>query len=473
MNSYQTIFRVVGLLVLIVVVGASGYLIGRSSDSTSLGIEEAQVSAASEQTVLYWQAPMNPSEIYDAPGKSAMGMDLIPVYDDENSQDSGSIISIDPMTVQNMGVRTEIVQVKSFGRTIRAVGEVNYDEDHLQIVNSKISGWIEAIHVTFVGEEIQEGAPLMDIYSPELVSTQEEFLLALRTREAIPPSAAASIRADADRLVSAARTRLEYWDIPEETISRLESTGEVRKTIRIVAPSSGVIIERNAIEGAFIKAGVDLFRIADLSSVWVHASFFDNEVPWISVGQPVEMELSYLPGKIYSGRVDFIYPFLREKARDVHVRLVFRNSGDYDLKPGMYANVELEGRSIPNAIVVPTEAIIRSGARAVAFVSLGDGKFEPREVEVGEVGGQDNHETRILSGLEGGEMIVTSAQFMLDSESRLQEAIKKMLAPQVGDDLPAAMVDPGGMQDAEMTDMPKADSAVDDGETDHSQMGHD
>ena len=186
---------------------------------------------------------------------------------------------------------------------------------------------------------------------------------------------------------------------------------------------------RNAIEGAYVEVGEDLFRIADLRTVWVHASFYDNEVPWISDGQSVEMELSYLPGKTYAGRVSYVYPYLRERARDVHVRLIFSNP-DLDLKPGMYANVQLQGKVIPDAVVVPSEAVIRSGARAIVFVVHGAGRFEPREVLLGEEGGAGNNYIRILRGLQGSEEIVTSAQFMLDSESRLQEAIRKMIQGQ-------------------------------------------
>jgi Cu(I)/Ag(I) efflux system membrane fusion protein/cobalt-zinc-cadmium efflux system membrane fusion protein len=283
----------------------------------------------------------------------------------------------------------------------------------------------------------------MDIYSPELVTTQEEYLLALRNAERVKSSGIASIKADADKLLESARKRLEYWDIPAEEIERLRQSGEVKKTIQLKAPATGVVIQKHAIEGAFIKAGMDLFQIADLRTVWVHASFYENEVPWIRERQPVNMELSYLPGKEYSGSVSYIYPYLREKARDVHVRLIFSNP-DLDLKPGMYANVELQGKVIPDALVVPTEAVIRSGERTLVFVVRGEGKFEPREIRIGEEGGPGHTYLRVLSGLLDGEEIVTSAQFMLDSESRLQEAIQKMLNERQAmqmEDTPVPMTD--------------------------------
>jgi Cu(I)/Ag(I) efflux system membrane fusion protein/cobalt-zinc-cadmium efflux system membrane fusion protein len=393
------------------------------------GAQEAP--AAGEREILYWQAPMNPQEIYDRPGKSAMGMDLIPVYADEAGTRNGGMVQIDPGTVQNMGIRTADVVRMDFSRYIRTVGEVEYDEERLYLVNAKVSGWIESLHVNFIGEEVRTGDPLLEIYSPELVTTQEEYLLAVRNHERISESESPVAHADAEKLLASARTRLEYWDIPESEIERLERSGEVRKTILLLAPATGIVVEKNAIQGAHINAGTDLFQIADLRTVWVHASFYDNEVPWIVQGQPVEMELSYLPGKTYQGRVSYIYPFLREKARDVHARLVFQNP-NLDLKPGMYANIRLTGRTIPDALVVPSESVIRSGQRSLVFVDHGQGKFEPREVSLGEVGGVGNTEIRVLGGLLAGERIVTSAQFMLDSESRLQEAIQKMLSARTG-----------------------------------------
>jgi len=354
-------------------------------------------------------------------------MDLVPVYDDTAGNDQDGTVSIDPATVQNMGIRTEKVVREDFSRIIRTIGEVAYDEEKLFLVNAKISGWIEKLYVNFVGAQVTEGDPLLEIYSPELVTTQEEFLLAVRNHQKISQTDYPVAHLDAEKLQESARKRLEYWDIPDAEILRLVETGEVSKTILLLAPETGIVVEKKAIEGAFISAGTDLFQIADLRTVWVHASFYDNETPWISEGQRVEMELSYIPGTTYKGRVSYIYPFLREKARDVHVRLIFSNP-NLDLKPGMYANIKLTGKTIANALIIPSEAVIRSGERSIVFVDQGEGRFEPREIRIGEVGGTGNTSIRVLSGLSEGESIVTSAQFMLDSESRLQEAIKKMLA---------------------------------------------
>lgn len=380
-----------------------------------------------ERKILYWQAPMNPTEIYDHPGKSAMGMDLIPVYEDEAGLGSGGVVRINPAVVQNMGVRSAEVQRMDFTRKIRTVGKVDYNEDKLYDVNTKISGWVEKLYVNFTGEFVKKGQPLLEIYSPELVTTQEEYLLALKNQQLVEKSSFQAIKEGAETLLESTRKRLYYWDIPESEIKRLEKTREVKKTVMLQAPASGMVAETDVVEGAFVREGTKLFRIADLSSVWVHASIYDYELPWIEEGQRARMELSYLPGKVYTGRVSYIYPYLREKARDIHVRLEFPNP-NLNLKPGMYVNVELQGRVIPDALVIPSEAVIRSGERTIVFVVRGEGRFEPREIRVGEEGGPENRYVRVLSGLLDGERVVTSAQFMLDSESRLQEAIQKMLS---------------------------------------------
>ncbi|MEX0601077.1 MAG: efflux RND transporter periplasmic adaptor subunit, partial [Rhodothermales bacterium] len=376
-----------------------------------------------DREILYWQAPMNPEEIYDSPGKSNMGMDLVPVYADEEPTEG--TVRIDPVTVQNMGIRTARVERGPFARTIRAVGNIVYNEETLYTVSTKISGWVEALHVDYTGQDVRKGDVLLEIYSPELVSTQKEYLLALRTLEMVENGGSEQAIADARSLTESARQRLLYWDIDESVIDDLERTGEVLRTLPLRAPASGVVVHKNIQAGKYISAGVDVYRIADLSTVWLEANLYDNEIPWIEVGQRARVEMSYVPGKTYTGRVDFVYPYLNENERHVRVRLVFPNPG-YQLKPGMYANVLIDVPTRDDVLKIPERAVIRSGTRNVALVARGEGKFEPRELELGAEGGDE--EVEVLSGLREGEEIVTSSQFLLDSESRLQEAIQKMLA---------------------------------------------
>jgi len=377
--------------------------------------------------ILYWQAPMDPTEIYDKPGKSKMGMDLVPVY--ENDVASGSSVSIDPATVQNMGVRIALVERTDFSRVIRTVGKVDYNEEKIFVVSPKISGWIEKLYVDYTGKEVKKNQPLLEIYSPDLVTTQQEYLLALKNKELISDTKYESIREGAESLLNSTRQRLLYWDIPVSEIKKLEQRGTVKKTLTLESPATGVVIHKNAVEGLHVKEGTSLYQIADISKIWVYVSIYDNEAPWIKVGQKAQMELSYMPGEKLQGRVSYIYPYLNDKARDIKVRLEFNNPG-FELKPGMYSNVQIQTSPIKDAIVVPTEAVIRSGQRNIVFVARDGGRFEPREVTVGEE--SESRQIRIISGLLGNEQVVVSAQFLLDSESRLQEAIQKMLAEKSG-----------------------------------------
>ncbi|HID38078.1 MAG TPA: efflux RND transporter periplasmic adaptor subunit [Calditrichaeota bacterium] len=417
---------------------------------------EKTAEQSGERKILYWQAPMNPTEIYDRPGKSKMGMDLIPVYEDQVS--SGSSVQIDPVTVQNMGVRTARVQRIDFSRTLRTVAKIEYNEKKLYTVSSKISGWIEKLYVDYTGKPVRKGQTLLEIYSPELVTTQQEYLLALKNQRMVADSKFASVREGAHSLLNASRQRLSYWDIPQAEIKRLEESGTVRKSLSLISPANGVVTHKNAIDGMHVKEGQDLYQIADLSTVWVLASIYDSEAPWIRVGQEAEIELPYAPGKILTGKITYIYPYLDEKARDLKIRLEFPNPG-LQLKPGMYANVLIQTSPIKDALVVPVEAVIRSGKRNLVFIAREGGRFEPRDVRIGEE--SDDGKIRIIEGLLGNEEIVISAQFLLDSESRLQEAIQKMLAEKTGSVQKESSAKPE-------TDHIKSKSPVD--ETDHSGM---
>jgi len=381
----------------------------------------ASTTPKGERKIKYWRAPMDPTYISDEPGKSPMGMDLVPVYEDEIAEGA---ISIDPITVQNMGLRTALVGRGELTKTIRTVGHIDYDEKKLYIVNSKITGWIEKLLVNTTGEVVQEGQPLLEIYSPELVSTQEEYLSALKNYSELKDSRYEEARAGALELLNSTQKRLEYWDIDESQIENLKRTGEIRKTLTLFSPTNGVVLHKNAVEGAHVKAGSDLFRIADFSTVWVLAHIYEYELPYIKLGQKAKMSLSYLPGEVFQGKVIYIYPYLDQKTRDVKIRLEFPNP-QYRLKPEMYANVVIESQLSGQRILIPEEAVIRSGKREIVFVDMGEGKYAPREITTG-VSGQ-GEVVEVKKGLFPGEIIVVSGQFMLDSESKTQEAIQKMI----------------------------------------------
>jgi len=391
-------------------------------------LKAGMIDPKTGKKIKYWAAPMDPTYIRNEPGKSPMGMDLVPVYaEDGEEKEPASTIRIDPVTIQNMGVRLGRVERKPLIKHIRTFGNITYDERQIYAVNTKFNGWIEKLYVDFVGETVKKGQPLFEIYSPELLTAQEEYLLALEQNSDLKDSSYASIREGAQRLLKASHTRLRYWDLSEKQIKKIENTGTVQKTLTIYSPARGVVIKKIAFQGHHVKAGEHLYEIADLSKVWVDVDIYEYEFPWVRKGMPAKMELSYIPGKIFSGNVLFVYPFLTAKTRTARLRLEFPNP-DYQLKPDMYVNVTLESAIAGDSLVIPQEAVIDSGVRKVVFVALGKGKFQPREVKLGVEG--NDYELQVLEGLHENEEIVISAQFMLDSESRLREAIQKMLEVQ-------------------------------------------
>ena len=383
-------------------------------------VEEVVKSAEGRRRIAYWGAPMDPDFRADSPGKSPMGMDLIPVYDDELG--TSGTVQIDPVTVQNIGVKTALVERRQLNRKVRTVGRVDYDETGMTDVNTKVAGWVEKLFVEYTGQEVKKGQPLLELYSPELVAAQEEYLTALGYVRRLEQRAAEDVIQGARDLLKASAQRLRYWDITEQQIDDLERTGRARRSMIIFSPQEGIVVHKAVFEGAHIKSGQHLYRIADLSRVWVYAEIYEYELPWVKVGQEATVELSYLPGKILRGEVAYIYPFLEAKTRTVKVRLIFDNAA-LELKPEMYANVNIQSLVSRDALVVPGQAIIHSGARDIVVVALGEGRFQPRQVKLGV---EANGFYQVLEGLRPGDEILTSAQFLIDSESNLKAAVSSM-----------------------------------------------
>jgi len=377
--------------------------------------QEISSSDTKKGKILYWRAPMNPTEIYDKPGKSAMGMDLVPVYEDDITDQKA--VKIDPVIQQNMGIRLGKVKKGPLVHTVRTYGHITPDETLTAQVNLKTSGWIEKLFVDFTGKYVKKGEPLFEIYSPDLVAAQEEYLVAHRALKRMPGGTGKG-------LIVSSRRRLLYFDVPESEIEAIEKSGKAKKTLMIRSPLSGFVIERKAEEGSYIKTGTKVFQIADLSRVWVDAHIYEYELSWIAKGQRAEMTLPYLPGRIFKGTVAYVYPYLQPKTRDLVIRLVFQNP-EMELKPEMYADVFIKAALKGEGLMVPSEAVIRSGQRNVVFVSMGEGKFMPRDVLLGP--SLDHGQVQVLVGLMVGEEVVVSGQFLLDSESNLKEAVRKML----------------------------------------------
>ena len=387
-----------------------------------------QAAPAVERQIAYWRAPMDPSFTSDQPGTSPMGMDLIPVYEDELG--ASGTVQIDPVTVQNIGVKTARVERQQLTRKVRTVGRVDYDETGMTDVNTKMAGWVEKLHVDYTGQVVEKGQPLLEIYSPELVAAQEEYLTALDYQLRLERSASGEVAQGGRDLLSAAGQRLRYWDITERQIAELEESGQVKRTMTVYSPQEGIVVHKAVFDGAHIKSGEHLYRIGNLSRVWVYADVYEYELPWVKVGQEAEVELSYLPGKVFRGRVTYIYPFLEPQTRTVKVRMSFDNP-ELELKPEMYANVSIRSMVSRDALVVPVQSVIRSGERNIVVADLGDGKFQPREVELGV---ESDGLYQVLEGVRQGDTIVTSAHFLIDSESNLKAAVSGMSSapPAVG-----------------------------------------
>ncbi|MFZ1984086.1 MAG: efflux RND transporter periplasmic adaptor subunit [Desulfatitalea sp.] len=417
-----------------------GYWLGTMGKGHETAAPAPQApAAATERKVKYWKSSMEPGYVRDTPGKDTMGMDLVPVYEGEATEAGG--ITIDPVTIQNMGVRTAQVTRRDLRRTIRAVGLVAYEDQGRFSVNSKIEGWIERLYINQSGQFVKKGQALMEIYSPELVAAQQEYLLALNANKRLAGSTLASAADGALRLLEAARTRLSYWDINEAQIRELEQTGQVRKRMTLYSPFSGVVTMKQANEGMRIMGGEELLQISDISKVWINADIFEYELPWVQPGRPAQVEIPFAPGKPLAGKIAYIYPYVQNETRTVKARIELANPG-FALKPDMYANVLIEGRPAVGALAIPGDAVLNSGKGQTVFVAGGEGRFEPRVVRTGL--SDEQGFVQILSGLSEGENVVTSAQFMLDSESNLREAIQKMMespaapdgtAPQDNEDL--------------------------------------
>jgi Cu(I)/Ag(I) efflux system membrane fusion protein len=317
---------------------------------------------------------------------------------------------------QFLGVVLTPVVTRRLAREIRTVGRVEYDERKLAFVNTKFAGWIERLDVDFTGVYVRKGQTLMAIYSPDLVSAQEEYLLAMKAVRSMPGGASSS-----RELLDASRRRLLSWDIRESHIQDLERTGRARRTLDIHSPISGYVIEKMALQGLRVEPGMNLYKIADISRVWVDAAIYQNEVPLVKLGQEATVQLSYAPGETLTGRVAYVYPYLDEETRTVTVRIEFANP-EAKLKPGMYAEVLLRSDQ-GEALAVPKSAVLDTGSRKLVFVSRGEGRFDPREIRTGYLAG-DYYQ--VLEGLRAGEQVVTSANFLIDSESQLSTATGQM-----------------------------------------------
>ena len=406
---------VIGIIAMVIVV--AGYFIFFNSSSSQVQNGKAMQG---EKKVLYWRAPMDPNEIYDHPGKSKMGMDLVPVY--ENAGGAEGVVEIDPAVEQNMNLKTAVVEKKNLSSRVITNGILTTDEQREYIVTTRVNGWVEKLYVNYTGQVVKKGEKLMDIYSPELVAAEQEMLTALSYQSSVKNSGINEVATSGNELLKNAVRKLELLEIPDAEINRLKETKEVKTDITLYAQNAGTVIEKNVVEGQKIMAGMPLLHIADLSSLWLTADIYEYELNKIDVGSRASIKYNYLPGKTFEGRISFIYPTIDPKSRTAKIRIDINNSKG-NLKPAMFANVEIEGKNLGDYPVVPENAVIRSGTKNIVVVALGDGKFKPQDVELGNY--SDGY-YQVSSGLTQGSRIVTSAQFLIDSESNLRSAIGQM-----------------------------------------------
>ncbi|MEE4242750.1 MAG: efflux RND transporter periplasmic adaptor subunit [Desulfopila sp.] len=373
-------------------------------------VMEGKAEESGEKKILYWVAPMDPNYRRDKPGKSPMGMDLIPVYEEDGGgTDAGpGAVRISPDVVNNLGVRTAEVMSAELHSAIRTVGYVGYDEDQLIHIHPRVNGWIEKLYIKASGDPVKKGEPLYDIYSPELVNAQEELLLAIERKS--------------PRLINAAENRLAALRVPREAISRLKESGRVRQTITFSSPQDGIVDNLVIRQGYYVTPGSTIMSIGTLAQVWVEAEIFERQASLVTVGMPVSMDLDYLPGREWHGSVDYVYPTLDATTRTARVRLRFDND-DMLLKPNMFARITIHAKSSEKTLTVPREAVIRTGQVNRVVLALGEGRFKSVNVRIGRY---DEKSAEILEGLAEGDEIVVSAQFLLDSESSKTSDFRRM-----------------------------------------------
>jgi len=394
-------------------------------DCPICGMALVKVGAgATERKVVFYRSPMDPKQTSPAPRKDEMGMDYLPVYEDEAGGGAAPVeglatISIDPQRQQLIGLRTVEASRGPVGSSWKTVGKVAVDETNVHHVNIKVGGFVDTVYVDYVGKAVRRGEPLFSIYSPDLLSVQQEYLLALRTRKALSGSGVAA--GAGDDLVESARERLRLWDIPDSEVQRLEATGKPTKALTIHSPMSGVVTKKDIVMGHRLNEGDMPYEITDLSRVWVLADAYETDLSRIRIGMPATLSLQAFPNKTFSGKVIFIDPIMDPKTRTAKVRLEFPNP-KADLKPEMFGEVMLKTEA-REGLRIPADAVIDSGTKKVVFVALGEGKLQPREVQVGPVTGE---EVEVLSGLAAGEKVVTRANFLVDSESRLRASLAAM-----------------------------------------------
>lgn len=411
----------IGALIVVLAI-AGGYWLG--SRSTSHG--EAAATASAEgaakgaRKVLFYRNPMGLPDTSPVPKKDPMGMDYIPVYEGEQEEESVSTnqIKISTEKVQKLGVRTEPAQLQSLDKVVRAAGRIEPDERRLYAISPKFEGYVERLHVSITGQAIGKGQPLFEVYSPELVSAQREYAIAAQGVESLK-GAGDQAQESMRQLAESSLLRLRNWDISDEQIKALAKSGEARRTLTYRSPVTGIVTEKKAVQGMRFMPGETLYQIADLSSVWVIADVFEQDIGLLKTGAKAQISINAYPDKRFEGTITYVYPTLKADTRTVQVRIELANPGRL-LKPGMFAQLELPVGAHSKVVTIPNSAVIDSGTRRIVLVEMGEGRFEPREVRLGQ---RSDTQVEVLEGVKEGEAVVVAANFLIDAESNLKAAI--------------------------------------------------
>jgi RND family efflux transporter MFP subunit len=413
----------VGVAVAIVVAGGVGYRFGSSGSAPHSPVEATAPSATAvktEKKLLYYRNPMGLPDTSPTPKKDPMGMDYIPVYageqDDEPS--SANQIKISTEKVQKLGVRVETAQLRALDRNVRAAGRIEPDERRVFSISPKFEGYVERLHVNVTGQPVSKGQALFEVYSPELVSAQREYAIAVQGVDSLRGSDSTT-QSGMRQLAESSLVRLRNWDISEEQIKALTKAGESKRTLTMRSPVSGVVTEKKAVQGMRFMPGDSLYQVTDLSSVWVIADVFEQDIGWIKSGAKAKVKINAYPDKEFSGTVTYVYPTLKAETRTVPVRVELANPG-FVLKPSMFAQVELPVPAKGQAVTVPLSAVIDSGTRSIALVQVKEGRFEPRDVRLGQ---RSESYVEVLDGVKDGESVVVAANFLIDAESNLKAAV--------------------------------------------------
>lgn len=399
----------------------------------------AQDSACGQgQQPAYWYDPMRPDQHFDKPGKSPfMDMELVPKCADDSGEGDSGIVAIDPRMVQNLGIRTVTVERGTIAQEMRTTGLVMADETRIEVVQARAAGWVEHLPVRAVNDPVSKGQLLAEVYSPDLLAAQQEFLLALRAARQHPGT---------DTLVQPSRDRLSFLGLSDRQIAQIERTGQAQRRVAFYSPINGVVAELGVREGAQVSPGMSLFNLVDLSRVWVTAEITEAQAAWVAKGQSAEASVPALPGRVFEGEVDYVYPEVMAETRTLKARILLANPR-LELKPGMYASVTLAAGTKREALLVPSEALIRTGTRSVIIVAEGRDRFRPVEVTVGD---EAEGRIEIRKGLDEGQQVVASGQFLIDSEASLSGALTRLT--------PADQEQPdGAMEENQMTKEPPAD----------------